>query len=216
MLFDLMDYYNSGLIGEGKYVPERTIANTGDPEDSLTTLRATRDAHYKAVNEYTLAAMSCMAIDKRTLAIQKYFEWIEARRNFSMKYRIFSEMLGSIHIKPVDGGIVLNTGDLLTTIPAEQAPEGSPIYVSASGGLYYVDPTSPEYGYNDPQLLQKLSGEISEVRAIVSENGWLKYRAWSSEDYAAYLQAVEELMASEKELFIACEGGVVNLNPVQQ
>ena len=72
MLFDLLDYANPGFIG-----PMSATMSIGELNwaDAFTTYRASRDAFYKAVNEYLYSSIATAPLRRREaiyLAAKKF------------------------------------------------------------------------------------------------------------------------------------------------
>ena len=217
MLFDTEDYAYLGIIGQGKLVPERTIKNL-DPGDFLGIAISTEYSVNFSINQMFRASIQVLSLEKRPAAFQKYFTYLEKRRNFKIQLNGLFNIFSSLKVKPIEGGITFNDGDLITTVSAEEAPEGSPIFIAgADRGLLYswMSQDDPAYGYNGDNLAV-INGEVSPSRAVIAGEGqWsFSYKAWNEVDYNNYLTSFEELVSAQKELLIECEGGVANFTPV--
>jgi hypothetical protein len=197
MLFDLEDFAYTGWIGYGsgrRYQnDERTIANSGDLEDYATTFRAVRDAHIKAINERFNISIQLLPINKRSVAVQKYFVWMDALRDFHLyntKYpdgsRKFTSMMGSLRVLPVEGGVTFNEGDLLGITSWSNLSEGEIA-------------TLPD--------VRRLSSDIGEpVKWRTDENGWLNYVPFDQEWLDVHFANFEAVVEAEYELVNASEG----------
>jgi hypothetical protein len=114
MLFDLDDYTNSGVFGDWENIidlqdngvirPNGSIVYGGDMADWATTARATRDAYFKAVNEYFMAAR-VMRTDKLEEFDSWQMEWYDALKDYGHSaYYFWSAMESIRYLNGRNGG----------------------------------------------------------------------------------------------------------------
>ena len=204
MLFDLEDFATTGWIGYGagrRYQnDERTIANSGDTEDYATTFRAVRDAHIKVINERFNSSIHLLPINKRSIAVQKYFAWMDSLRDFHIyntrypnEYTKFTGMMGSLRVIPVEGGVTFNDGDLL--------------------GIKDVSELTEEEIATLPDVRFSASETGGQYKWKLVEDGWLVYVLFDQEWIDVYFDKFDAVVQAEKEMIIALEGLTENFAP---
>lgn len=205
MLFDLEDFSSIGWIGYGAgkrfQNDERTIANSDGIENYSATLGAVRDAHIKAVNQRALNSIRLLSIDKRPLAVQKYFAWMDAVRDFHLyntaypnngTYK-FTSMIGSLRVLPVIGGVTFNEGDQYKYI-----------------NIYDL---SEEEAATLPNIRVLSSETPGQTKAMLEENGLMTYVPFDQEWLDVYFTKFEAIVDAEYELINASEGLTENFTP---
>jgi hypothetical protein len=88
MLFDLLDYYNAGLIGP----MSATMSSLENPnliQDSHTTYKATRDAFFKALKEYFFAAIVVVPLHRRSALNTIYSDLENKKALLNIHARVF-------------------------------------------------------------------------------------------------------------------------------
>jgi hypothetical protein len=234
MLFDTEDYANTGTVGKGRTIPEKTLPNKmsglsyGGYGDMRQTALSTSQPHMKAVSEIFTASMSILPIELRNAAFDKYFEFLDRARAFKISEREYWHMMHSLPVLKSYGAVQFQSGDwfYVTEYNGSLDPQTDAKYIANSRGMidsYYAQnaPNHPQYKYNNDALLF-MSGEKFEYKAVLcgGENIYtqgsapgapsnyitIKYTPYSSAIDSDYYAKFEELIACEKELFIAMEG----------
>lgn len=234
MLFDLEDYATAGTVGKGRTIPEKKLPNKisglsyGGYGDMRATSVYTAQAHFKAVTDLFRPSIEILPIELRNAAFDKYFEFFDRVREFKIAEKEYWHMMHSIPVRKSYGGVQFQPGDwfYVTEYNGNLNPQTDAKYIANSRGMinsYYAQnaPNHPQYKYNNDALLY-MSGERFEYKAVLcgGENIYLhlaapgapdqyltiKYTPYSSVIDSNYYAKFEDLIACEKELFIAMEG----------
>lgn len=110
--FDVADYIGSCFFGPNSL-------QSGDPEDSWTTFRATRDAWLKATNEYALTYTACATCSSTIIgnvdveisnAFNNYFYYVGGDE-YGVAYALFFNMVTGLYRYPGSTVLEHNTAN---------------------------------------------------------------------------------------------------------
>lgn len=219
--FDIEDYRAAGFFGHNysgvtvdklPFVVEQTIQYSwgqGGSYDVYTTFRATRDAHYKAVNEYYLAAINVARLEDRLVIFNAFKQFCLKAQSLSIKEKLFWNMMASFAFKRLFDNEIITNGTIVSVKHENNLTEEE----KSIGHLFLFNhqeenETPIYYAFIQPEGTPiNVMGQMSYYHSI--ENGNLftiQYTGFDVNTYNEYKTALQELMAVEKLLIEACDG----------
>jgi len=200
MLFDLEDYSTGGVIGNGgQWVQDRNSRNF-DWGDLQWTSNATCYSNLYSIMDYFHCAIRLIPNSDKPQAVQKMHIFVDKARAYRIAHAQFWKMARSFHVKFVEGGTTFANGDRYDRVPADQATNLDPISMITGYGSFEDIRDYPEH-------LKYVTGEKSDMRCVLNSQGEYEYQEFDNEIRLAYISAMEEMMAAEKDLIVFLEGG---------
>ena len=204
--FDLEDYRTWGFFG---YNYELQTVDKLPWHDVYDTFRATRDAHYKAINEYYFSGINVVRIEDREAIFNANRTFHEYTQVLDIKQKQFWQMMLSFRYKNLFDDEIITNGTIISVKNEYQLSEEE----KANGHLFLfnnrISDTSPNmYAFIQPEGTPiNLIGQMSFYNSI--ENGDLftiQYTQFDVNIYNEYKTALQNVMAAEKALIESIDG----------
>lgn len=208
--FDLEDYRTSGFFGRNY---SGSTVDILPWSDTYTTFRATRDAHYKAVNEYYMASINMAEVSNRLNIFNANKTFCEKGGLFKVKEIEFWQMMLSYQYDKLRDNNVISYGTIISVkneynLSDEEKANGFLFKFNDWNTAYYPNQNAYSYAFIQPEGTPiNLLGGTQFYNSI--ENGDLftiKYTQFDVNIYNDYKTALQELMAAEKALIEAIDG----------
>ena len=218
--FDLEDYRNAGYFGRNYsgttidklgFVLETPAQSPWGQFDysAYVTFRATRDAHYKAVNEYYLASINVADVSNRLNIFNANKTFCEKGGLFKVKELEFWGMMGSFAFKRLFDDEIIANGDIVSVKHQFNLSEEE----KANGHLFLFNhqgdnETPSYYAFIQPEgTPTNLEGQMSFSNSIEAGDLFtIKYTQFDVNIYNEYKTALQEMMAAEKALIVSIDG----------
>ena len=219
--FDIEDYRAAGFFGHNysgvtvdklPFVVEKPIIYPGGGVGNLdvyTTFRATRDAHYKAVNEYYMEAINVARVEDRLSIFNAMKQFCFMGKELAIKQKLFWNMMGSFAFKRLFDDEIITNGTIVSVKHQNNLTEGE----LSIGHLFLfnhqeVNDIPVHYAFIQPEGTPiNIQGQMSFYNSI--ENGDLftiQYTEFDVNIYNEYKTALQNLMLAEKTLIETVDG----------
>lgn len=204
--FDIEDYRTYGFFG--RQYSAHTVTEL-PWEDVYTTFFWTKDAHFKAVDEYYLASINMLEVSVRLDVFNANKNFCEKAQLFKVKETEFWQMMLSYQYERLFDSDVITNGTIISVKHENNLTEEE----KANGFLFLLKSqanteTPYYYAFIQPEgTPSNLVGQKNFYNSI--ENGDLftiKYTQFDVNIYNEYKTALQVLMAAEKALIEVIDG----------
>jgi hypothetical protein len=218
--FDIEDYKSAGFFGRNysgstvdklAFVVDTPVSSPWGQQyySAYSTFRATRDAHYKSVNEYYLSGINVARIEDRVAMFNNNKTFCEKAGLLEIKSKEFWGMMGSFAFKRLFDDEIIANGDIVSVKHQYNLSEEE----KANGHLflfnYQGDNETPSYyAFIQPEgTPTNLQGQMNFSNSIEAGDLFtIKYTQFDVNIYNEYKTALQELMAAEKALIVSIDG----------
>ena len=204
--FDLEDYRTSGFFG--RQYSAHTVTEL-PWEDAYTTARATRDAHYKSVNEYYLASINMSELSNRLNIFNANKTFCEKGGLFSLKEIEFWQMMLSYQYDRLYNDSIISYGTIISVkneynLSQEEKDNGFLFLYKRQSDVEV--PYSYAFIQPEGTPTNLLGGQQFYNSIEAGDLFTIKYTQFDVNIYNEYKTSLQELMAAEKALIVACDG----------
>lgn len=202
--FDIEDYRLDGFFGRQYSAHTATELNW---DDYYTTFSTTKDAHFKAVNEYYLASIHLEEVSVRLDIFNANKTFCEKGELFKLKEIEFWQMMMSHKLDFLFNDSVISNGTIIS-VKYDGNNNSLSEEEKANGYAFDAQPWGTRYVFIQPEGTPlNLSGGQQYYYSIEAGNLFtIKYTQFDANIYNEYKSALQELMAAEKALIEVIDG----------